>query len=41
MTSSSPDLNSLDYAISGVLEIKTNVNSHPNIGSFKTVIEKE
>ena len=35
------DLNPLDYAIWGVLEIKTNVNFHPNIGSLKTAIEEE
>ena len=34
-----PDLNPLDYAISGVLENKTNATSHPNIGSLKTDIE--
>ena len=32
----SPDLNRLDYAIWGVLENKTNVTSHPNIGLLKT-----
>ena len=37
----SPDLNSLDYTIWGVLENKTNANSHPNIGSLKTAIEDE
>ena len=36
-----PDLNPLDYAIWGILENKTNVTSHPNIGSLKTVIEQE
>ena len=38
---SSPDLNLLDYTIWGVLENKTKATSHPNIGSFKTVIEEE
>ena len=37
----SPNLNPLDYAIWDILENKTNVNSHQNIGSFKTVIEEE
>ena len=37
----SPDLNSLVYAIWGILENKTNVASHPNIGSLKTAVEKE
>ena len=39
----SPDLNSLDYAIWGVLEKKnkTNATSHPNIGSLKTAVEEE
>ena len=37
----SPDLHHLDYPIWGVLENKTNVTSHPNIGSLKTVIEEE
>ena len=37
----SPDLNSLDYAIWGVLENKTNATSHLNIGSLKTAIEEE
>ena len=38
----SPDLKPLlDYALWGVLENKTNTTSHPNIGSFKTAIEKE
>ena len=32
----SPDLNRLDYAIWGVLENKTNVTSHSNIGLLKT-----
>ena len=36
-----PDLKPVDYAIWGVLENKTNANSHPNIGSFKTAIEEE
>ena len=38
---SSQDLNSLDYAICGVLENKTNGTSYPNIGSFKTATEEE
>ena len=38
---SSPDLNPLDYAIWGVLENKTNVTSHRNIGSLKNAIEEE
>ena len=38
---SSRDLNPFDYAIWGILENKTNATSHPNIGSLKTVIEKE
>ena len=37
----SPDLNPLDYALWGVLENQTNASSHPNIGSFKTVVEEE
>ena len=37
----SPDLNSLDYAIWGVLENKTNVTSHPNIGLLETDFEEE
>ena len=37
----SPDFNPLDYAKRGVLEIKTNANSHLNIGSFKTVIQEQ
>ena len=35
----SPDR--LDYAIWGVLENKTNVSSHPNIGWLMTAIEEE
>ena len=31
----------LDYVIWDVLENKTNVTSHPNIGSVKTAIEEE
>ena len=38
---SSLDLNPLDYALWGVLENKTNVTSHPNIGLLKTAIEVE
>ena len=38
---SSTDFNSLDYAIQGVLENKTNTNFHPDIGSLKIAIEKE
>ena len=38
---SSLDLNHLDYVVWGVLENKANPSSHPNIGSLKTVIEKE
>ena len=37
----SPDLNTFDYVIRGVLENKTNATSHPNIGSLKTAIEEE
>ena len=37
----SPDLNPLDYGIWVILENKTNVNSHSNIGSLKTAIEEE
>ena len=36
-----PDLDPLDYTICDVLENKTNATSHPNIGLFKTAIEKE
>ena len=36
-----PDFKHLDYAIWGVLENKTNVTSHWNIGSFKTAIEEQ
>ena len=36
-----PNLNSLYYAIWGILENKTNATAHPNIGSLKTGIEKE
>ena len=39
--SPSPNLNSLDYAIWGFLENKTNASSHPNIGSLKTAIEEK
>ena len=35
------DLNSLDYAIWGILENKTNPTTHLNIGSLKTAIEQE
>ena len=38
---SSTDHNPLDYAIWGILENKTNVSSHPNIGLLKTAIEEE
>ena len=38
---SSPDLNPLDCAIWCILENKTNVTSHPNIGLLKTAIEKK
>ena len=38
---SSPDLKSLDYAVWGILENKTNPTSYPNIGSLKTAIEEE
>ena len=34
-------LNFLDYNIWGVLENKTNADSHSNIGSLKTAIEEE
>ena len=37
----SPDHSSLDYAIWGVLENKTNATSHQNIGSLKTAIKDE
>ena len=37
----SQDLNPLDYAIWGILENKTNVIFHPNIGSLETAIEEE
>ena len=36
-----PDFNTLDYALLGVLENKTNVTSYPNIGSLKTAIREE
>ena len=36
-----PEHNPLDYAIWGVLGNKTNLTSHPNIGSIKTAIEEE
>ena len=35
------DLSSLDYAIGGVSENKTNATSYPNIGLFKTAVEAE
>ena len=38
---SSPDLNSLAYAIWSVLKNKTNAISHPNICLLKTAIEEE
>ena len=38
---SSPDLNSLDYSIWGILENKTNTTSHPNISLLKTATEEE
>ena len=38
---SNPDVNSLDYAIWGIFENKTNATSNPNIGSLKTAIEEE
>ena len=41
MASIKPDRNSLDCAIWGVLENKTNETSHPYIGLLKTAIEKE
>ena len=34
-------INPLDYTIWGVLENKTNANSHQNIGSLNTAIEEE
>ena len=37
----SPDLNPLDCATRGVLENKTNITPHPNIGSLKSAIEEE
>ena len=36
-----PNLNSLDYAVWGVLENKTNATFHPNIGLLNAAIEKE
>ena len=38
---SSPDHNPDDYTIWGILENKTNANSHPNIGSLKTDVEEK
>ena len=38
---SSPDYNTLNYAVWGVLENKTNATSHPNNGSLKIAIEEE
>ena len=38
---SNSDLNPHDYVIWHSLENKTNVTSHPNIGSLKTAIEEE
>ena len=38
---SSPDCKLLDYAIGDISENKTNVTSHPNIGSLKIAIEEE
>ena len=35
-----PIRNTLDYAIWGVLEYKTNATSHQNISSLKTAIEE-
>ena len=35
-----PDLNTIDCAIWGVLENKTNATSHPNISSLKTAIKE-
>ena len=32
---------SLDYAISNILEKKTNAISHPNIGSLRPATEEE
>ena len=37
----SPILNPLDYVIWCILENKTNVTSHQNIGLLKTAIEEE
>ena len=37
----SPDIDTLVYALRGVLENKTNVTSRPNIGFLKTAIEEE
>ena len=39
--SSNPDLKPLEFAIFSILENKTNLTSHPNIGSLKTAIEEE
>ena len=38
---SNQDLKSLDYAMWGILENKTNATPHSNIGSLKTAIEEE
>ena len=38
---SSPEHNTLDYAMWGVLENKTNTTSHPNIVLLEPVIEAE
>ena len=40
-TLTSPDFNSLDYALQGVLENNKNTTSYLNIGSLKTAIEEE
>ena len=37
----SSHIHTLDYAIRGVWENKTNITSHPNIASLKTAIEEE
>ena len=37
---SGPDLNSLDYAVWGILENKINATFLPNIGLLKTAVEE-
>ena len=38
---SNPDLNLLNYAISGILENQTYATTHPNIDLLKTVMEEK